>query len=202
MPKLIKNTIIITVAVIATLFVGFIALIFLFGDDSNVEKVSIERSSETAQAESEEKKEIQQVPFGDFVVNDGFKIKVNQVEYLDQVVVIDSLGDELKYTPRNKALVVTLEGHNEGNEVAYYELYKNRLKLGENQYAEVDDWNMYEFTQPTEDELPQGYRDCISCFSKSLNPGDKAIERIIYDVPEMDLTGAKILFEDFDLLLN
>lgn len=99
-----------------------------------------------------------------------------------------------KYDAKNEFLVVNFESENIGEKPNFFPL-SDWLLI-------TKDWVEYKADSNTlqQNDLDKAYGWCISC---SSNPWDKNIEWLLFDIKKIDLTGAKIRFEnesiEFDL---
>lgn len=95
----------------------------------------------------------------------------------------------MKYTPKNKFLIITLLWENIGKSPAFIRIWTNFTVRNSEWYT----YNLWTSLQATEisNEYDTSFNTCISC---EFNPGEKSIEYAIFDVPER--TDYQLVLDD------
>lgn len=112
------------------------------------------------------------------------KLKVNDIVWKWKEYTESNL---FEYKAKNEFLFIRLEAENIWKKADFISFYDVKLI--------TSDW--YEFekfeTLQRPENLKEWYEWCIEC---EMNPLSKAEQYIIFDIPKLDLTWAKLRFED------
>ena len=118
----------------------------------------------------------------------GIKISVRSMENIGKEF---SQNEYSKKTAKNTFYKIVMQGENIGKEPGAQSLYNVTLILADGTKYNGED------EQITKDR-PDWYDGCIAC---SMNPGDKSIQAILFDINIPSIDGAKLKIDNilFDL---
>lgn len=131
----------------------------------------------------EEKKDIEVAKWNSFTNDKWIKVSVRSVENIGKEF---SQNEYSKKVAKNSFYKITMQGENTWKEPGAQSLYNVSLILA--------DWTKYN----GEDEQilknrPEWFDGCISC---SMNPGDKSVHAILFDINVPNIDGAKLKIDN------
>lgn len=155
-----------------------------------------DNSEAKKEVKTEVKKEAQIIKFSDsftFKKSDSSEISLKVREVLD---LGKTYKDYLYWekTAQNNFFKVRFEAENIWKKEAFKSLSEYNIKLIT---ADEFEYRATSVNQVTEDK-PEWYNGCISC---SMNPWEKSVEDIIFDIPAEKIKWAKIMLDENDNIL-
>ncbi len=127
---------------------------------------------------------------------DGFNLKVEKAEWLDNIVNDNQFFKP--YEAKKKILKLTFDGENTSKVGKNLSFYNAKINTKDGfEFSKIQDINVTSMEQVK--DLPKGYTGCLSC---KVEPLGKAKEYIYFDIPEKPLTDLNLSIRDTKIKLQ